>query len=92
MSAVDYVTLDDVLENFQYQCEINALLAPFSAVILAYRLANSGFLSIELTQEEKNDMLRKLTGCTVGTGTTMNCYPRGYDLTLCFDLDGEEIP
>lgn len=87
-----YLTLDSVLANMQFQCEVSAGLLAFSAVIEAYRLANSGFLSNELSVDEKNGVLRKLTGCTVATGTEMNCYPRGFDDTLCFDLSGEPVP
>lgn len=92
MAATPYLTLDDCLANMQFQCEITVGLAPMSAVIEAYRIANSGFLSAVLTVDEKNGMLKKLTGCTVATGTVLNCYPRGFDDTLCFDLSGDAVP
>jgi len=92
MSAVPYLTLDDVLENMEFQCEVSILLAPFAAVILAYRIANSGFLSAGLSQDDKNNVLKKLTGCVVETGTNLNCYPLGMTDTLCFDSDGNVVP
>lgn len=92
MSAVPYLTLDDILENMQFQCEVSVLLLPFSAVIEAYRLANSVFLSADLSQDDKNSVLKHLTGCVVQTGTNLNCYPLGMTDTLCFDSDGNVIP
>lgn len=91
MAATPYLTLDSVLANCQFQCEVSTGLAAAAALIEAYRLANAGFLSIELSIDEKNGVLKRLTGCTVATGTEMNCYPRGFDDTLCFDLSGEPI-
>lgn len=92
MSAVNYVTLDDVLANCQFQCEASVGLAGASAVIEAYRIANAGFLSNPLSSDEKLGVLQKLTGCTVGTGIDVNCYPRGLAETTCFDLDGNPVP
>ncbi len=92
MAAVPYVTLDDVCANLQFLCEVSAGLAGVSAVIEAYRLANMGFLSNPLSQDEIDGCLKNLTGCTVATGTDMNCYPRGFDDSLCFDLSGAPIP
>lgn len=92
MSATPYLTLDDVLANMVFQCEVNALLVPFAAYIDAYRVINSGFLSDTLSVDDINRMLRLLTGCTVATGSDLNCYPRGIDDTVCFDLDGNEVP
>jgi len=92
MPAVPYVTLDDCLANCQFLLEVSVGLAGASAVIEAYRLANSSFLSNPLSSDEIDGCLKNLTGCTVATGTDMNCYPRGFDDTLCFDLSGEPIP
>jgi hypothetical protein len=92
MAAVPYVTLDDVLRNVQFQLEVSVGLAGASAVIEAYRLANAGFLSNPLSVDEINGSLKNLTGCTVATGTDMNCYPRGDVDVSCFDLSGNPIP
>lgn len=92
MPAVMYETLDDVLANCQFQLESSAAFVPISAVIEAYRLANAGFLSNPLSDDEKLGVLQKLTGCTAGTVIQANCYPRGLAETTCFDLDGNPIP
>jgi hypothetical protein len=92
MAAVPYVTLDDVCRNVQFQLEVSAGLAPVSALIEAYRIANAGFLSNPLSLDEINGTLRNLTGCVVATGTDMNCYPLGDATTQCFDLSGHPIP
>jgi hypothetical protein len=84
---------------YDYAVNLNALMdgapAIMSVVQLALAaeiLANPAWLTTELTTDEKNAILKRLTGFTVGTNTDLNCYPRGFDLTICFDLDGNEIP
>jgi len=90
--AVPYVTLDDCLANLQYQIEATPALIAVSALIEAYRLANVTFLMTETTLDERNDILKKITGCTSVLSSALNCYPRGAVTTLCFDADGNPIP
>lgn len=92
MSAVSYVTLDDVLVNVNFQLEDSSAFAAVIVLIDAYRLANASFLSNLLSDDEKDGMLKRLTGCTVGLNPDMNCYPRGEAEVLCFDLDGNPVP
>jgi hypothetical protein len=84
---------------YDYAVCLNALMdgipAIFSVVQVALAaeiIANPAWMTTDLTVEEKNEILKRLTGFTVGTNTDLNCYPRGFDTTLCFDLDGEEVP
>jgi len=90
--AVDYVTFDDICENLTYQCSEYAVLSDLITLINAYRVTNAVPLAVELSETNINDMLRLLTGCTVATGTELNCYPRGLVTTMLFDADGNEIP
>jgi hypothetical protein len=92
MPAVMYTNLNSVCDNLRFQVGDIVGLEVVTAAIAALQVANPSWLVEELDTDEKNNMLRKLTGCTVATGTDLNCYPRGLDSALCFDLDGHEVP
>lgn len=91
MAAQPYTTIGSVALNLIYQCDGIVGMESLQAAIGLWMVGNPIVVGSSLSQDEINDMLRKLTGCTVATGTDMNCYPRGADLTTCFDLDGNEI-
>lgn len=92
MSAVYILTLDNIVENFEFLCECSADLSELQGVIHDYRITHSELLSLEVTTEISNEFLKELTGVTVATGTDLNCYPRGLLETACFDLDGNPLP
>jgi len=48
-------------------------------------------LAFPVPDDDKNELLKRLTGFTVGLDPDINCYPRGLALTTCFDLDGNPI-
>lgn len=62
------------------------------AALVAEMVLNPAWATIEMSEEELNATLKLLTGLTVATQTVLNCYPRGLDTTLCFDVDGNEVP
>lgn len=92
MAASQYTYYSDIIYNCEYQLGQFPLLVPLQAILTAYRAANPGFNFLELTEDDKIKMLKALTGCTVGTGVSANCYPRGEAEFSCFDLDGNPIP
>lgn len=92
MAATRLVTVQDFYSNILYQLEGEPTSTLIRAFIASEMVLNPSWAVSTLDQGEKNDVLRRLTGCTVATDTALNCYPRGYDTTLCFDLDGEEVP
>lgn len=91
MGAVLYEKLDDIVENMEWQCDINAALSGLVPILQAFRVANAVALSLDMTQDENNAMLATLTGLTVATGTILNCYPRGAETALFFDIDGNPV-
>jgi hypothetical protein len=92
MPAVNYLTLNDICENLKYQIGDVVGLELVVAAITSLEVLNPGWEVATLTTDDRNNMLRKLTGCTVGIGEGVNCYPRGYVDTILFDLDGHELP
>jgi len=92
MAASMYTNMADVIYNCEYQLGQFAVLIPLQAVLTAYRAANPEFNDFPLTPADVLLILKALTGCTVGTGITANCYPRGIAETTCFDLSGDPIP
>ncbi len=92
MAATPYLTLDDVVVNMIYQCEVSVLLAPLVADLEAFRLLYVAVLAATMVRDDRHRMLRLLTGCTVALNSDLNCYPRGAAEIVCFDLDGNEVP
>jgi hypothetical protein len=92
MAASPYTKMGDVMYNCEYQLGQFPVLIPLQLIITAYRVANTSISDIDMTADDVLKILRALTGCTVGTGITANCYPRGIAETTCFDLDGNELP
>lgn len=92
MAAVQYVQLADVANNLIYQIEgvvgMELLVVAIGAWVIANPLVAANYLSVD----EKNAMLKKLTGCVVATGTDLNCFPTGVDTAICFDLSGDPVP
>ena len=92
MAASPYTKMSDVMYNVEYQLGQIPVLIPLQALITAYRVANTALSDIDMTSDDILAILKALTGCTVATGITANCYPRGEATFLCFDLDGNPLP
>jgi len=92
MAASMYTNMADVIYNCEYQLGQFPILVAAQALLTAYRAINPEFNDFPLSADDKLKILKALTGCTVGTGITANCYPRGIAETTCFDLDGNELP
>jgi hypothetical protein len=91
MSAVNVVTLGDIMDNLEFQCSCSLDLLELGSVIHDYRITNPSIADLEVVQAISNEWLKRLTGCMVGSGTDLNCYPVGLTDTLCFDLDGNPL-
>ncbi len=91
MSAVPALTLGDIMDNLIFQCECSVDLGELSGIIHDYRITHDSIATLEVTQEISNQWLKELTGCVVGSGTDLNCYPVGLTDTVCFDLDGNPV-
>jgi hypothetical protein len=89
---VPYNTVNDFFQNIQYQLDGVPEAVLIQAFITAQMIANPSWALSPLNQGDRNDILKRLTGCTAATQTTLNCYPRGLVTTLCFDTEGNPIP
>lgn len=93
MANVPYVTYYDYAVNLNnVMGDVLSIFSVVQATLAAEILLNPGWGLTVMSEEEINATLKLLTGLTVATGTDLNCYPRGLDLTTCFDLDGNEVP
>jgi hypothetical protein len=93
VSNVPFVTYMDYATNLSnVMNDILPIFPVVQAALAAEMLLNPVWATIEMSEGEINDTLRLLTGLTVATGSDLNCYPRGLDLTTCFDIDGNEVP
>jgi hypothetical protein len=91
MGAVPYLSVGDVVRNMQFQCGVTATLDDLVGVLEDYMTDHPSDMLIGLTEHDRNIMLGIITGCTVATGTDLNCYPRGAETALFFDLDGNPV-
>lgn len=89
--AVVYSTIGDMVDNLIDQCLTNEVGALVAVVLEDWKSENEEYLDLEFSQDDKNAMLKVLTGCVVGTDTGLNCYPLGLTTALLFDLDGNPI-
>lgn len=91
--AHQYVTYMDFAQNvYDMMNEIIPIFGVAQAALAAEMLLNPAWAAINLTQGEKNDTLRLLTGLVVALNNTINCYPLGLNTTICFDSDGNPVP
>jgi hypothetical protein len=90
--AVYYETIGDMVDNLIIQCLTNEVGALVAAWLEDWKTDNEEYLDLEFSQDDKNAMLKALTGCVVGTGTNLNCYPTGLATTVSFDIDGNPVP
>jgi hypothetical protein len=90
--AVEYRSLQAICENLKYQIQDVVGLELVVAAISSLELLNPAWAVETLNQDDRNNMLRKLTGCTVACLPDINCYPRGLVDTLLFDANGDPIP
>lgn len=90
---VIYKTYQDFAQNvYNLMNEVLPIFPVVQAALAAEMVLNPAWAFIDMSEEEINLTLKKLTGMTVATGSDLNCYPRGLDDTLCFDVDGNPIP
>jgi hypothetical protein len=92
MAAVDYSSLNALTENIKFQLDEVIGMESVVAAITALQILNPAWLVEDVTQDDRNLWLKKLTGCVVATGTNLNCYPIGMTDTLCFDSSGDVVP
>ena len=90
--AVPYLFLDDVVRNMIVQCDISAGLSDLITDLELFRVTHAMDLATPLVEHDRNLMLGIITGMTVATGTILNCYPRGAETALYFDIDGNPVP
>ncbi len=90
--AVYYGTLDDVMTNLQFLCEVSPDLGELADLIHEYAITHTEIGELLLTLPMKNVNLKLLTGCLAATETDLNAYPVGYNTALLFDTDGNPIP
>jgi len=90
--AVYYRTIGDMVDNLIDQCLTNEVGALVAAWLEDWKTDNPDYLDLEFNQDDKNAMLKALTGCVVGTETGLNCYPLGLTTAILFDLDGNAVP
>jgi len=89
--AVYYRTIGDMVDNLITQSLTNEVGALVAAWLEDWKTENAEYLDLEFSQDDKNAMLKALTGCVVGTETDLSCYPLGLETAILFDLDGEPI-
>lgn len=46
----------------------------------------------DLTQEEKNELLKKCTIIIANLNLNLACFPTGWTTALLFDLEGNPVP
>jgi len=91
MSAIPYVTLNDLVDNIRFQLEVSVDLSELSDEIFAYQLTHESLLALELTDIQLNAVLKAFTGCVSALAADVNCYPVGAIDTACFDTDGNPL-
>lgn len=90
---VPYVTYMDFAQNvYNLMNEVLPIFPVVQAALAAEMVLNPAWALIDMSEDEINLTLKKLTAMTVATGSDLNCYPRGADTAQCFDLDGNEVP
>lgn len=47
---------------------------------------------VDLTLEERTDVLKRVTRIVANLDLDLACYPLGYATTILFDLDGNPVP
>lgn len=89
--AVPYTDISSFIDNVSFQCEAAVELDGFSNYVQLYKVLYPVLVTYNFGDYQINDLLRKLTGCVIATGTDLNCYPVGLETTVCFDIDGNVI-
>jgi hypothetical protein len=92
MGAVLYTDIKSFADNLVFLAQTNSVGYLIAAVIQDWIDDNPDYWDLELSQEDKNAILKALTCMVAATETDLNCYPIGYNTTLLFDLNGDVIP
>jgi hypothetical protein len=86
-----YDTVENMVNNLIDQCLTNEVGALVAAWLEDWKSDNPDLLGLEFSQDDRNAMLRALTGCVFGTRTDLNCYPLGLLTTQFFDINGNPV-
>lgn len=89
--AVYSNTIKQFAENLVSLALTNEVGVLIAEVIQDWIDENEEYWELELSQDDKNALLKELTGCVVGTGTNLSCYPLGIETAILFDLDGNPV-
>jgi len=86
-----YTDIKSFAENLRDLALTNEVGALIAAVIQDWIDDNEDYWDLELSVDDKNALLKALTGNVVGTGTDLACYPLGIETAILFDLDGNLV-
>lgn len=93
MSNVYYTTYMSFADNvYAMMNDILPIFTVVQACLAAEQVLNPSWSVTDMTVEEKNATLKKLTGLVYALESDLNCYPLGLDTSISFDIDGEEVP
>lgn len=93
MSNVYYGTYMSFADNvYGLMNDILPIFTVVQAALVAEQLLNPAWAVTDMTVEEKNATLKKLTGLVFALESDLNCYPLGLDTAISFDIDGNEVP
>jgi len=93
VSNVYYVSYMDYAQNvYGLMNDILPIFSVVQAALTAEMILNPSWSLTELTVDEKNAILKKLTGLVFALESDLNCYPMGLDTAISFDIDGNEVP
>jgi hypothetical protein len=84
-------TVENMVNNLIDIANVTSVGSLIQEVLEDWKTDNPDFLDLPYDQDERNDTLRVLTGCVVGTRTDLNCYPLGLTTTIVFDVDGNPV-
>lgn len=90
-SAVYYTDIASFADNLVFLCQTNSVTYLIAEVITDWLAENEDYGDLPLSTEDVNSILKALTGMTVATNTDLNCYPRGLESQILFDLAGDEV-
>lgn len=89
--AVPLVTLNDLVENVKWIMSEQLGLEEAVAALTLTQVTNPIWALTNITTDERNEHLKKLTGCVVGSETDLNCYPLGLTTAILFDANGDPV-
>lgn len=91
MTAVYVTTMNDFVRNIEDLTNVSPTLFPLGALMEAWRLTVLPALDFPMSQEAKNDALKRYTTGVVGLQSDLSCYPLGRETGILFDIEGNPI-